>query len=114
MISEDNNTVINNVSFLMWREGDESGSVKVVLRSDDNNKPGDPVTSIYGSESESVLYDIKTSLHKIDAYNNSAIMLLKFKFPITVLAKNTKYWFTLEPDALYIDRKSTRLNSSHW
>ena len=110
MISEDNNTVINNVSFLMWREGDESGSVKVVLRSDDNNKPGDPVTSIYGSKSESVLYDIKTSLHKIGAYNNSVIMLLKFKFPITVLAKNTKYWFTLEPDSLYMGGSNKTLN----
>ena len=102
-ISDTKNCFINNVSFMMLREGAEVGSFKVSLREDDSGDPAsEAMTSESGLPAESSPLDIRSSIHK-DVDNATSISLLvKFNFPITYLKRNTTYWFVIEPDATYL------------
>ena len=103
MISSTKNCLINNVSFLLYREGFEEGSFRVTLHEDDNNYPSASIIkSTIGNESASPWKSVKDSIYKSTSFPTSIKMLVNFIIPITELNRNTKYWFTLEVDSGYM------------
>jgi len=118
-LSTNDDGLINNVSFMIKRVGVSTpGYMRVYLTEDSGSTPSSTtMKSVGGKEAVSDWLDISNNVHYFSGaaaastYAHQGLpQLVKFKFPITELKKNTKYWMIFETDVrYYADSANTNL-----